>query len=778
MLQQLGKMSFITLASFLIVTFFSIKLSTSKTKLWTNFEIDVCSKKMFLSNSFNEAKLDVVIGIFVEHTASNPVKVQHLHDSLAWRKMSGSSNLNMKYLIYKFSQECNQPASELFLDILLNASLNEGRPFKTIGIIGYLNNVDLLTLANIMSPYFVPVIVYLNTGNSNVERIQSFQKYYSNILIISFTHRNKINFIEKFFEQFKTDLTTILYQSEQEKDRVVALTDILTQKQVCVNVFNVQNVFQNSSQSLKILQEKQFSNTFLIIQNNGNEALKLIRFLNDSVYRKRIVLYNIYENETFDEAVNKSELILNEANIKTDIIVILRSKLTWGYTAITAEQWITFYYAVASFSEGRKFYTPENEQNRNLPISFLQQLILPFLKSEYDPTIQSPILVKHARKISSTLEVNVVYAYWNLNGNRYQYWNPNLTFLNFASLCNRKCSAGQYPFFIPSKCCGICNLCDQGYFKSEKGQNSCAKCMPETTSNKNRTICLPFQYDYYIISATQNILAILCAVTGALYISFILATFLYYRKTPIVKSFNFTLSVIQLLFHLSMISHVLITMCEQRYHICMLHSLAGGYILKLIMSIYIIKTNQLLTVFSSIRKLKRTKFLQLKESFFPIVYMSLNILVSLTLFMEYKFKYGIMYTENIYLRYRYCSMDELLYAENGSLILLALICSTQSFMARALPANFNETFYIFLGMFTTTIFLLLSLPLDATFNKDGQRIFVNSCVFYFINIALVSFTYGYKVHIIFFNKGRNTSKAIQENTLQAIQNQVRKSAEK
>ena len=115
------------------------------------------------------------------------------------------------------------------------------------------------------------------------------------------------------------------------------------------------------------------------------------------MHRKRILLYDIYENETFDEAVNKSESILNEANIKTDIIVILRSKLTWGYTAITAEQWITFYYAVASFSEGRKFYTLENEQNRNLPISFLQQLILPFLKTYYDPTIQSPILVKHAR---------------------------------------------------------------------------------------------------------------------------------------------------------------------------------------------------------------------------------------------------------------------------------------------------------------------------------------------------------------------------------------------
>ena len=210
-----------------------------------------------------------------------------------------------------------------------------------------------------MSPYSVPVIVYLNTGSSNVERIQSIQKYYNNIIIISFTHRNKISFIEKFFEEFKTDLTTILYQSEQEKDKVVALTDVLTQKQVCVNVFNVQNVFKDSSQSLKVLEEKQFSNTFLIIQNNGNEALKLIKFLNDNVHRKRILLYDIYENETFDEAVNKSESILNEANIKTDIIVILRSKLTWGYTAITAEQWITFYYAVASFSEGRKFYTLE-----------------------------------------------------------------------------------------------------------------------------------------------------------------------------------------------------------------------------------------------------------------------------------------------------------------------------------------------------------------------------------------------------------------------------------
>ena len=77
-------------------------------------------------------------------------------------------------------------------------------------------------------------------------------------------------------------------------------------------------------------------------------------------------------------------------------------------------------------------------------------------------------------------------------------------------------------------------------------------------------------------------------------------------------------------------------------------------------------------------------------------------------------------------------------------------------------------------MFTTTILLLLSIPLSASFKRDGQKIFVNSVMIYSANIALISIAYGYKIHIILFQKHLNTKEAFQKIMLESIQKTVKK----
>ena len=123
-------------------------------------------------------------------------------------------------------------------------------------------------------------------------------------------------------------------------------------------------------------------------------------------------------------------------------------------------------------------------------------------------------------------------------------------------------------------------------------------------------------------------------------------------------------------------------------------------------------------------------------------------------------------------------MDLYMNADIILLAILSLICSFQPFVARKLPANFNETYYIFLGMFTSALLFGVSFPLDATFNKDGRKIFVNSCMIYSINMALVSITYGYKIVIILFQKHENTKEVFQKIMLECIQEDVRKHSNK
>ena len=91
-------------------------------------------------------------------------------------------------------------------------------------------------------------------------------------------------------------------------------------------------------------------------------------------------------------------------------------------------------------------------------------------------------------------------------------------------------------------------------------------------------------------------------------------------------------------------------------------------------------------------------------------------------------------------------------------------------MARKL----QETNYIFLAMFTNTNLLLLSIPLDANFNVEGRKLFVNSSLMYAANLTLRSVAYGYKINIILFQKERNTKEAFQRNMQEAMKQYLEK----
>ena len=220
-------------------------------------------------------------------------------------------------------------------------------------------------------------------------------------------------------------------------------------------------------------------------------------------------------------------------------------------------------------------------------------------------------------------------------------------------------------------------------------------------------------------------------------------------------------------------------MFEQQQVVCFIHSIIGYYLLKLIMSVYIIKTNQLLTIFQTDMKIDKNVCLTMKEISFPVTYLAVNIFVALIVLVVYKGdEYGLIRATNTMEKYIYCKMTVYLYVDLTLVLVLSVICSIQSFLARKLPTNFNETYYIFLAMFTTTILLLLSIPLQASYSKDGQQIFVNSCIIYAANISLATIAYGYKIYIMIFQSHLNTKEVFKKNMLEAITKKVERQISK
>ena len=124
----------------------------------------------------------------------------------------------------------------------------------------------------------------------------------------------------------------------------------------------------------------------------------------------------------------------------------------------------------------------------------------------------------------------------------------------------------------------------------------------------------------------------------------------------------------------------------------------------------------------------------------------------------HKYEYGIYQAKDPLLKYNYCNMESYFYTNTSLVTILSMICSVQAFRVQKLPSNFNETSSIFLGMFTATFLLVVSIPLNGSFYHDNQKIFVNSIVIFYANIALLSIACGYKIHILLFEKHRNTKK--------------------
>ena len=86
--------------------------------------------------------------------------------------------------------------------------------------------------------------------------------------------------------------------------------------------------------------------------------------------------------------------------------------------------------------------------------------------------------------------------------------------------------------------------------------------------------------------------------------------------------------------------------------------------------------------------------LTIKEIFFPVIYLAVSIFVAFIVLVVYKGdEYGLIRTTNTMEKYIYCKMTVYLYVDLTLVLVISAICSIQSFLARKLPTNYNESYY-------------------------------------------------------------------------------------
>ena len=735
-----------------------------------------CEKITILDKYYNKSKNDFFIVIFLLSEVNDNErklvgdKVENMEIS------SQNDDFNINFLIYSFSLQCNASVIDLFVDILLNNSLNNGKPFKIIGIIAGLSSNELAQLSDIVSPYSIPVISVTPEYNS-IQKIWLGREYYENIMFPRIDFKDlKNQVIFKAIEKLDMKFINILHDNNDKVnfEELKSISNHLKRNSVCVHFYSVNDdIFYNLS-ILEMLMKEEPA-VFLVELGEVDFLVKLVYFLKKMEKSRLIYMIVINTNDGLSSPVFQRFLQLITEKISNFVILEVGEHYMGSLHDF-------FKNAVSSIIEMAKSYgnnlvenTFLQQQTRTFNTNLLKAEILPYLyrrTGEFPEDVSimrySVFMLLHSFQ-NYTIN-SVLLSVGITNSTRSNFWSClNCSgWMKIKNMCDGICSKGYYPVYKSPPCCWNCLPCPSGFVKPIVGQSLCLKCMNYSIPNVNQTKCLPPVYKYYKLNDKQRVIITTFTLLGVVFAGFFLMIFLCYKNTPLVKSSNYHLSITQLIFHLSLnLILGLKTLPQLKLH-CVLYAIVECYLLKFIISIHVIKTTQLVTIFKSKRKIDRSACVRVKEIMFPVIYFVINIFITVSAVIEFKIKYTVSSTENSLYEYKFCNMEDYLFIGIATIVLLSIFCSIKAFQARRIPANFNETYCIFLGMFATTIILLVLIPLEASFRKVGRTVFVQSCVVFCINNILLSITYGHKARVILFQKRKNTKKAFQQSTLKTI----------
>ena len=151
-----------------------------------------------------------------------------------------SGHFTINHLIYLYPYgNCNVNIMEAFIDVLLNETLMDGRPFKIIAILTLINEMELTNLADIMSPYFIPIVPVVPLKFSKLRHIKSLYDYYDNVITSFAKNYDRIWFLLEFVKTFNVNLISISHDSK-EGDAMQEINMIYSSswhKNFCKNIY-------------------------------------------------------------------------------------------------------------------------------------------------------------------------------------------------------------------------------------------------------------------------------------------------------------------------------------------------------------------------------------------------------------------------------------------------------------------------------------------------------------------------------------------------------------
>lgn len=297
-----------------------------------------------------------------------------------------------------------------------------------------------------------------------------------------------------------------------------------------------------------------------------------------------------------------------------------------------------------------------------------------------------------------------------------------------TSICSKPCEAGEAPQLVEgeSDCCHTCELCigDNTIGTGER----CEECILGTSPSKNNSMCMLNPVTYLRWSSPWAIVILIGTTLGLAATAFVAAVFIIFNKQKIIKATSRELSAILLTGIALCYIIPFFFIAEPSPATCAIRRFSIGFCFSLCFSPLLMKTNRIYRVFHTAPQTPRFAG-SWNQVVFTCGLVSVQIFIAaLWLGIErpsVKFVNSTTITEKICGESPYIGLPvSLIYS-----LLILVLATFYAFLAREIPANFNETKFIAITLYSICIVWLGFFPTYFATIKLGTVYQTSTLVF-------------------------------------------------
>ncbi|KAL1021570.1 hypothetical protein UPYG_G00014970 [Umbra pygmaea] len=338
------------------------------------------------------------------------------------------------------------------------------------------------------------------------------------------------------------------------------------------------------------------------------------------------------------------------------------------------------------------------------------------------------------------------------------------------SVCSRPCKTGQRKKRVKGMpCCWHCEPCD-GY-QYQYDETSCRLCPYNMTPDANGTACQPIPIVKLEWHSPWAVIPVFLAMLGIIATIFVMATFVRYNDTPIVRASGRELSYVLLtgIFLCYVITFLMIA--KPDVGVCSFRRIFLGLGMCISYAALLTKTNRIYRIFeqgkqtvTAPRFISPTSQIAITSSL-----ICLQLLGVLVWFAVDPPKTSVDYDEQKTVNPRMargvlkCDITDLqMICSLGYSILLMVTCTIYAIKTRDVPEDFNEAKPIGFTMYTTCIVWLAFIPIFFGTAQSAEKLYIQTttlCISMTLSASVaLGMLYMPKVYVIIFHPELNVQK--------------------